>query len=335
MAKIKVVNQLVFRRIFIGFKLKYMEQKLAIGVDVGGSHVSCMAYNLIDKELIESTHVENNLNNHGQPNEIIEAWGSTIKRSMELAGKDNVLGIGFAMPGPFDYEYGIPLMTGENGKYENIYGINVPLELSKYLGLTDHFKIRFINDATAFAIGEDQVGKAKNFHHSLSVTLGTGFGSAFIKNGFPVVDGSDVPENGCLWHLSFEGGLADDYFSTRGLINRFKLTTGKELSGVSGIVALADGNGAVQELFDDFGEKMGAFLSPWIERFNLEAFVIGGNISRAYPLFGDALNGFLRKKGFKLEVFISELKEHASFIGAATLIDEQFYQNVLPAIRKM
>lgn len=312
-----------------------MEQKLAIGVDVGGSHVSCMAYNLVDKELIKSTHVENHLNNHGQPDEIIEVWGSTIKRSMELAGKDNVLGIGFAIPGPFDYEHGIPLMTGENGKYENIYGINVQLKLNKYLGLSEHFKIRFINDATAFAIGEDQVGKARNFDHSLSVTLGTGFGSAFIKNGFPVVDGNDVPENGCLWHLSFEEGLADDYFSTRGLINRFKLATGKELSGVREIVSLADSNGAVQELFNDFGEKMGGFLSPWIERFNLEAFVIGGNISRAYPLFGDKLKGFLQEKGLKLEIFISELKENASFIGAATLIDDQFYLNVLPALRKM
>lgn len=61
-----------------------MQPKLAIGIDVGGSHVSCMAYNLIDKELIESIHVENLLNNHGQPDEVIEARGNTIKRCIEL-----------------------------------------------------------------------------------------------------------------------------------------------------------------------------------------------------------------------------------------------------------
>ena len=85
---------------------------------------------------------------------------------MELAGAENIQGVGFAMPGPFDYVKGIPLFTGENGKYENINGIDVPVELRNYLGLSADFKIRFINDATAFAIGEDQVGKAKDFENS-------------------------------------------------------------------------------------------------------------------------------------------------------------------------
>lgn len=162
-----------------------MKKKIAIGVDVGGSHVSCTAYDLNTKELLANSHAENVLDNHGQPDEVIEAWGKTIKKTMELAGIENIVGIGFAMPGPFDYVKGIPLMTGENGKYENIYGINIPEKLRKYLSLADDFKIRFINDATAFAIGEDQVGKGKDFVHSLSVTLGTGFGSAFIKDGSP------------------------------------------------------------------------------------------------------------------------------------------------------
>ena len=33
---------------------------------------------------------------------------------MELAGAENIQGVGFAMPGPFDYVKGIPLFTGEN-----------------------------------------------------------------------------------------------------------------------------------------------------------------------------------------------------------------------------
>ena len=100
-----------------------MEKKIAIGVDVGGSHVSCTAYDLNTKQLIENSHSETDLDNHGQPAEIIEAWGKTIRKTMESVGKQNVAGIGFAMPGPFNYVEGIPLFTGENGKYENIYGI--------------------------------------------------------------------------------------------------------------------------------------------------------------------------------------------------------------------
>uniref|UniRef100_UPI0032169E2B ROK family protein n=1 Tax=uncultured Draconibacterium sp. TaxID=1573823 RepID=UPI0032169E2B len=312
-----------------------MKTEISIGVDVGGSHVSCTAYDLENKQLLENSHSENDLDNHGQPGEIIEAWGKTIRKTMELAGVANVSGIGFAMPGPFDYEKGIPLFTGENGKYENIYGINVPQELRKFLCLPDDFKIRFINDATAFAIGEDQVGQAKDFNHSLSVTLGTGFGSAFIKDGLPVVEGSEVPEQGCLWHLPFENGIADDYFSTRGLIKRYHAASGKEYSGVKDIAELAATDNAAKALFNDFGEKMGTFLHPWIEKFGLEAFVIGGNISKAFPLFGGSLKSYLSSKGLNLEVSISELKENASFIGAATLVDDSFYERVLPALKKM
>ncbi|WP_297088793.1 ROK family protein [uncultured Draconibacterium sp.] len=312
-----------------------MDKKLAIGVDIGGSHVSCVAYNLESKTLLKKTHAENDLDNHGQPDEIINTWGRTIRKTMELAGFDKVSGIGFAMPGPFDYVKGIPLFTGENGKYENIYGVNVPDLLKNYLELPGDFKIRFINDATAFAIGEDQVGKASDCSQSLSVTLGTGFGSAFIRNELPVVDGDEVPENGCLWHLPFENGIADDYFSTRGLISRFEMLAGEKLSGVKQLAELAGKNKIAQDLFDDFGIKMGMFLHPWIEKFGIEVFVIGGNISRAYHLFGNSLNKYLEKRGLKMEISVSELKEAAAFIGAATLVDNNFYKRIIPALSKM
>jgi len=312
-----------------------MDKNLAIGVDVGGSHVSCSAYDLIIKKLLANTHAENQLDNNAQPEEIIEVWGRTIKKTMELAGETKIRGIGFAMPGPFDYVKGIPWFTGENEKYKNFSGVDVPLMLRNYLGLTDDFGIRFINDATAFAIGEDQVGKARGFGSSLCVTLGTGFGSAFIKNGLPVVEGSEVPENGCLWHLPFERGIADDYFSTRGLLARFAQATGKKYSGVKQMAEQAGTNRIAQEVFDDFGEKLGRFLHPWIQKSEVEIVVIGGNISKAFHLFGNSLNSYLEDSGLKIEVAVSELKETASFIGAATLVEEEFYKRILPALQKM
>lgn len=310
-------------------------KNIAIGLDVGGSHVSCMGFDLDKKELLTETFAESDLDNHGQPEEIIESWGGVIKKSIELIGAENVAGVGFAMPGPFDYVKGISLFEGQNGKYENTYGMNVPEMLNSFLGLDGELKCRFINDATAFAIGEDQVGKAKAYNRSLSVTLGTGFGSAFIKDGLPVVEGDEVPESGCLWHLPFEGGIADDYFSTRGLLGRFEKATGQKLNGVKQIADQADSNPDAQALFNDFGEKMGMFLQPWIEKFGIEIFVMGGNISRAYHLFGSSLQAYLAKAGLKMDVAISELKETAAFIGSATLVDDEFYQEVLPALAKM
>jgi len=294
-----------------------------------------MAFDLDEKKLLPDTFFETDLDNQGMPNEVIAAWGGVIKKTIDAIDSEAIQGIGFAMPGPFDYVNGIPLFKGETTKYDNIYGIDVPKLLREYLDLNDELHIRFINDATAFAIGEDQVGKAKDFQRSLSVTLGTGFGSAFIKNGLPIVEGAEVPENGCVWHLPFEDGIADDYFSTRGLLNRYEKVSGQRLNGVKQIAMLASTSADAQEIFNDFGEKMGIFLMPWIEKFGIEIFVMGGNISRAYHLFGNSLNNFLKNESVQMEIAISELKETASFIGAATLIDDIFYEKVLSALPKM
>ena len=311
------------------------KKSIAIGVDVGGSHVSCAAYDLSENKYLEHTHAENDLDNHAASDVIISIWGETIKKAMDLAGAQNVEGIGFAMPGPFNYEKGIPMFTGENEKYENIYGLNVPVELRKYLSLPESFKVRFINDATAFAIGEDRVGKANDASHSLSITLGTGFGSAFIKEGLPVLDGEAVPEYGCLWHLPFENGIADDYFSTRGFLNRYKEITGITLPGVKQLADLVDSDKMAKSLFNDFGLKLGLFLKPWIEKFGIEMLVIGGNISHAFPLFEKSLRNFLNAEKIEMKISISELKEKASFIGSAILVDDDFYNELIPLLSKM
>lgn len=65
------------------------------------------------------------------------------------------------------------------------------------------------------SVGTDIVGShiscAANFNRSLSITLGTGFGSAFIRNHIPIVDGPELPKLGCIYHLPFKDG---DQFNT-------------------------------------------------------------------------------------------------------------------------
>lgn len=303
-------------------------RKFAIGVDVGGSHVSCAACNLDEKKYLPETFSENELDNQGTADKIIGIWSRTIQKTIEKVGIENVKGIGFAMPGPFDYANGIALFKGDNKKYENIYGLNVPDALRENLCLPHNFPIRFINDATAFAIGENWIGKAIESKQLLAITLGTGFGSAFVKNGLPVVSGLEVPELGCMWHLPFEKGNADDYFSTRGLLNRYYEKSGVMLSGVKELAQLAVKQLDIKILFNDFGTKLGLFLSPWLVKFSVDALVIGGNISNAFPLFEDSLKTFLKSNNLEVRIEVSELKETASMIGSVVLVDENYFDSV-------
>jgi len=308
---------------------------IAIGVDVGGSHVSCAACNIADKKYLSDTFSESDLDNQGTVDEIIGIWSQTIQNTIEKVGIENVSGIGFAMPGPFDYANGIAMFKGNNKKYENIYGLNVPVALRKKMNLPEDFPIRFINDATAFAIGEDWIGQSAGSKRSMAITLGTGFGSAFLCDRLPVVSGNEVPEMGCVWYLPFENGNADDYFSTRGFLNRYFEKTGVQLSGVKELAQQAALNPVAKSLFDDFGHKLGEFLHPWMVKFGVEVLVIGGNIAYAFPLFGESLNTCLKSKGANIRITVSELKETASMIGSAVLVDESYYERVVPLLTQM
>jgi glucokinase len=311
-----------------------MNKSIAIGTDIGGSHISCAAIDLVSGKILRETLTERAVNNQAQACEIISVWSGALSAAMEGVPFEKLKGIGFAMPGPFDYVKGICLIRGV-AKYENLYGFNITDAISSSLDVPDDFLIRFMNDASAFAVGEAWTGSAAEATRSLSITFGTGFGSAFIENRIPVVDGPLVPEIGCIYHLPYRDGIADDYFSTRGLLGRYKAKTGKELNGVKELADLAASDEFVSDLFLDFGDNAALFLAPWLKKFRAEILVIGGNISLAYNLFGDIFENRLIKEDCNCKVALSKLKEDAALMGSAYLLDDDFWQSVQHALPLM
>jgi len=311
-----------------------MNKNIAIGTDIGGSHITCAAVDLVSGKIIRDTLTERPVDNQAQADVIIGTWTQALSAVLAKVPHENVKGIGFAMPGPFDYVKGICYIHGV-AKYENLYGINITDAIAGNLGIHDGFLIRFMNDASAFAVGEAWAGSASDFNRSLSITLGTGFGSAFISNRIPIVDGPEVPKLGCIYHLPYKDGISDDYFSTRGLLSRYKKLTGKELCGVKELAGLAATDKAAADLFKDFGDNAGLFLAPWLKKFKAEILVVGGNISHAYNLFGDVFEDRLKKENCFCEVAISKLKEDAALLGSAYLLDNDFWKSVQHALPLM
>lgn len=304
----------------------------SIGVDIGGSHITCALIDLEKNEIIRETLTEMPVDNQGEAHEIIETWSKAIRRSMRNIDSGQIKGIGFAMPGPFDYVNGICLIKGIP-KYEKLYGINVGTEISLALGLTEDQSIRFMNDAFSFAVGESIAGQAAGSTKSMAITLGTGFGSAFIDNHVPVVTGDSVPRLGYVYHIKYKDGIADDYFSTRWFIRRYKELTGKDAAGVKSIAAEAIGQENVREIFKEFGSSLGEFLAPILNRFGATVLVLGGNISRAYDLFGPSLESGLQRKNCTSKAYTSLLKEDAALLGSAYLLETEFWDAVKESLR--
>lgn len=308
-------------------------KKYAIGVDVGGSHISSVLIDVENECILAESFSSQKVNNQDTAENILSIWTLAIKKAIGDNDISGLKGIGFAMPGPFDYANGIAKFTKAVAKYENLYDVNIGGRLRAMLELNIPF--RFMNDATSFAVGESWIGNAKDYDKTIAITLGTGFGSAFINAGVPVLEGSTVPMMGCLWHLLYKEGIADDYFSTRWFIQEYTKKTGKVLSGVKEIAEEAQKSPDIKSLFEEFGTNLGTFLAPWAKEFGAECIIIGGNVTGAYDLFGESLEIALKKEGSHIKIQLSELMEAAAMVGSARLLEENFWNEVRPLLPKM
>ncbi|WP_394698139.1 ROK family protein [uncultured Draconibacterium sp.] len=306
----------------------------AVGVDIGGSHISSVVVDVNSGNMLKNSLTEVKVDNQATADEILDKWAAAISESIMSIDRDKLVGIGLAVPGPFDYKNGVALLKNV-AKYDSLYGINVGDELKKRLDLPLDFPFRYSNDALSFAVGECWSSQAANYKNVVAITLGTGFGSAFLSNGVPVIEGDRVPESGYVYHIPYKNGIADDYFSTRWFLNEYKNRTGTVCNGVKEIADRVGNDEAAKALFDDFGSNLASFLVPVLANFHADCLVIGGNISRAYPLFSDSFQRVLDERNINIEIMISELMESAAMVGSARLLDDDFWTKMEPLVAKI
>lgn len=299
---------------------------ITIGVDIGGGHVFSAAFDAFDQKIIADSRSYRKINSKGTVGEIMQEWGDALRKTLSKIDVGQLKGIAFAMPGPFDYKKGIAKFE-KNDKYESLKNVDIGKEISTMNGLPD-VPIRFINDATAFAIGVSAYGEGKLYKRVVVLTLGTGIGSAFVENGMPIFSGSHVPSLGCLWHLPYKDGMVDDYFSTRWLVNEFNDRTSKKVSGVHEIANLVNEVPEAKALFEEFGEHLGEFLSPWLKQFSAEVLVFGGGITKSFELFSHILNNTLQKNAIQIDLKVSNQMEDATIMASAKLFEESFWERI-------
>ena len=233
-------------------------------------------------------------------------------------------GLGIGMCGPLDYDKGISLMKGVD-KYEALYGMNLKKELRKRLALKNSFDIFLEPDSWAFARGEAWLGAGKGYHRILAVTLGTGFGSAFVIDGELLSDGSGVPPPyGWIGSLPFRDSKLDDYISKRGILRLYKMIgkkTNLENIDVEDIAIKAKtGDKACLRVFKEFGKLLGSALAPSIKEFGAECLVFGGQVSKSYDLFKEPLVKKLKGLPTLKKIAVSHSLNFSAIKGAAHLV---------------
>lgn len=290
-----------------------MKSSVVIAFDVGGTQIKAGAV-ANGKIVAESVgHYDSRAELAAGP--MMERFAAIFADVLDKSGTDACAdGLGIAFPGPFDYEAGISRIKGL-GKFDALYGLSVGMLLEEALRadghtggrLAPHFRIAFENDAALFGLGEaGPGGAAEGAERAVCLTIGTGLGSCFLESGRLVKRRADVPDEGWLYTVPYEDGIADDYISRRGVLRLAERLGFKDTYDVRDLAALADaGNDAALRLFEHFGNRMASILLPSLLRFRPDLVVLGGQISKSAHLFAPAFRNALAQAAPRAEVAVS------------------------------
>ncbi|MGC5772877.1 ROK family protein [Paenibacillus pabuli] len=208
--------------------------------------------------------------------------------------------IGFAFPGPFEYETGVSRIQGLN-KYEQLYEVNLKTLLRSELTALAAERtaptwmtrlaaadIRFDNDAALFALGVSRLFPQERL---LCLTLGTGLGSAFVENRSIVSGKWGIPDSGMLYAEQYKGGTVDDLFGSRGILaladSHDARREGEDVYHLA--IAARQGNSSAIRVWQLYGQRLGEMLRPYVAAFRPSCLILGGQIADTQDLFGGTL----------------------------------------------
>lgn len=276
--------------------------------DIGGSHITAAICNLQSHTILTHSTYRVEVDSKSSAESILACWKNAFDQVLQKNETISISGVSLAMPGPFDYENGISYIKGLD-KYEALYGMNIKQCLAGMLNMNEQ-AIRFRNDAESTIAGEVLNGAGKNYRRVMGVTLGTGFGSAYSEN--------EITKDLNLGSNPYRESIADDFLSTRWFLRRYQETTGVHLSGgVKALAAMAPDSLIARNIFMEFADNMGEFLTGPVAQLNPDVLVICGNIAKASEFFLPQLT----KKLNSIPVKLAQLGEMAPLIGAAAMFD--------------
>ncbi len=307
-----------------------MSDKVAIGIDVGGTFIKSALVN-IKGEILNKASTQTQA--HDGPKVVIQNILNSIQELLEF--HHDVYGIGIGIPGNVKRDQGLIEGCFNVPSLAGIYLVN---ELEKKLD----FPIFIDNDANNAAKGEYLFGAGQNYDHLILLTLGTGIGSGIILNHKLFHGVSDY--GGEIGHMILipEGmlctcgnyGCFEAYASATAMINQAKQAIKREYPGkllqvandeinAQIICQLAiDGDEVCRDIVGKIGKYIAIGCASIINMLNVPLIVIGGGVSEGGDILFHAIDQHVNnlvlpnmKNTFK--IVKAEMGNDAGVIGAA------------------
>ena len=316
-----------------------MENKYAIGIDVGGTTTKFGVVNNKGEILVQGRIPSNE---HDFIEDFIhELYLKLTPMIAQVGGIKNIAGIGMGAPNGNIYSGTIEYAP--NLKWKGI----IPMaEL-----ITKKFEVpaKLTNDANAAAVGEMMYGCAKKMKHFITITLGTGVGSGIVIDGKIVVGHDGFA--GELGHTIIRpGGRMHKNTGMRGSLESYASATGvretaielltqfpdkesllrnytiNELTSQTVFECAMQGDPIANEIFEFTGEILGESLANFVMFSSPEAIVLFGGLTKAGNLLLNPTRQAMEANLLpifknKVKLIFSELNESdAAILGASALV---------------
>ena len=289
-----------------------MINRIAIGIDLGGTRIKAVAINAEGNVLHENYQTTNDGDDRGWKNAVSEA----VKELQSILKTGNI-NIGLSAPGlPNDDNTAIAFMPGRMQGLENFNWTNF-LNQPTYI----------VNDGVAAIMGEAKFGAAKNKKHVVMLTLGTGVGGAILIDGKPYQGAFN--KAGHIGHsvIDDEGdcdvtGMPGSLEECIGNCTVEKRSKGKFTSTHHLIDAYKSGDAYAKEVWLKSVRQLAIGLASVANILSPEIIVLGGGITQAGSDLFEPLKKYMdqyewRPGGNKAEIVKATYGDMAGAIGAA------------------
>jgi len=293
-----------------------MNNKIIIGVDLGGTKIMTGAINYRGKVL--GVPVKVPTEGHSEKEVILRKIIGSVEEVMRglNATIDDIKGIGIGSTGPLDSKAGLIL---ECPQLPTMHFFPLRDEVQRYFGVP----VFLHNDANCLIYGETIFGAGKGKKSVVGFTLGTGIGCALVVNKRIWEGATGTAAE--IWASPYQSGVIEDFISGAGVSKIYQSISGNEKSSLEVFQLAKMGDMLALQTWREFGKHLAVPIAWSINIIDPEIVILGGSITAAYEYFYESMETNLRKNlcpvpAAKTKVVRAELGDNAGFIGAACLV---------------
>lgn len=191
------------------------------------------------------------------------------------------------------------------------------------------------NDAKCAALAEAVLGAGKNYSRVCMITMGTGVGGAFVRNGQLDAGNLYADADGILGHITVEAngrpctcgrkGCLEAYASATAIMQTYREKSGADLSAYEIFQRARAGESIALETVEEFQYYLAEGLSSLGNVLRPEIIILGGGVAGSADLFLPYLREQVNKSIFggdilPIAIEPAMLGNDAGILGA-TLLD--------------